>query len=337
MDGFADAVLQQERVEKAKRTVYIKAVFLKIEDINTIQEYFSGLVFVKSRWREPALDSFFGKDVSNIKWEGMWGPKLDINNVLGEAKQQIWRDVQFNAKGEAFAVEKRRVKGNFTERMELQEFPFDIQDLSLLITSDFKEEMIQLEEDEEDLSSVVTDTFVDEQEWDLKHYVQCEPRAIISALSFTTFAVPRTLPQNRIQLSFILILACVTFKFAASQSVPKISYLTHLDRYILGSMIFLFFVAIWHGIVTRFEDHETDNLDFYAYITFIVVYVLVHALFFVTLIVRGYKRRALVQQRETEYLMRLDKSHSRESTNSDIPKTKWRLRPGPASKVGIKV
>ena len=44
-----------------QRTVYIKAVFLKIEDINTIQEYFSGLVFVKARWREPMLDSCIGK------------------------------------------------------------------------------------------------------------------------------------------------------------------------------------------------------------------------------------------------------------------------------------
>ena len=51
---------------------------------------------------------------------------------------------------------------------------------------------------------------------------------MISALSLVTFAVSRSLPQNRIQLSFILVLACVTFKFAASNSVPKISYLTHL-------------------------------------------------------------------------------------------------------------
>ena len=29
--------------------------------------------------------------------------------------------------GEAYAVERRRVKGNFLENLELQEFPFDIQ------------------------------------------------------------------------------------------------------------------------------------------------------------------------------------------------------------------
>ena len=48
-------------------------------------------------------------------------------NARGEAKQQIWKDVQFSANGEAFVLEKRRVKGVFSERMELEEFPFDIQ------------------------------------------------------------------------------------------------------------------------------------------------------------------------------------------------------------------
>ncbi|GFO07710.1 gamma-aminobutyric acid receptor subunit gamma-2 [Plakobranchus ocellatus] len=283
MDELAEEVNLRALVEKRKRTVYIKAVFLKIEDINTIQEFFSGLVFVKAKWREPALDHCINKDISTIKWDGMWGPKLDINNILGEAKQQIWRDIQFNNRGEAFALEKRRVKGSFTERMELQEFPFDIQDLSLLITSDHKDDEIQLEEDEEDISNVVTHSFVDESEWDLKNFVQCEPR----------------------------------------------------DRYILGSMIFLFFVAIWHGIITRFSEDDSDKLDLYAYIVFIVVYVLLHALFFVTMIIRGYKRRAEVQQRETDYLKRLE--NFSQDGDKDGTKKRWRLRPGPTSKVGMKV
>merc|ERR1712110_1105469 len=146
--------------------------------------------------------------------------------------------------------------------MELEEFPFDIQDLSLLVTSELSEQEINMLE-EEDISNVVTHSFVDESEWHLKKFVQCTPRiteneftqnkykkpglffrccvirragfflwnimlvmSIISALSFVTFSVVRTKPENRIQLSFILLLAGVTFKFAASQSVPKISYLT---------------------------------------------------------------------------------------------------------------
>lgn len=50
----------------------------------------------------------------------------------------------------------------------------------------------------------------------------------ICSLAFSTFAVKVDLPQNRLQLSFILLLTCVTFKFVVNQSLPKISYLTYL-------------------------------------------------------------------------------------------------------------
>ena len=50
----------------------------------------------------------------------------------------------------------------------------------------------------------------------------------ISALSFSTFAVSPELPQNRLQLSFTLLLTSVTFKFVINQSLPKISYLTYM-------------------------------------------------------------------------------------------------------------
>ena len=53
-------------------------------------------------------------------------------------------------------------------------------------------------------------------------------QTMITTLSFTTFAVDVTLTQNRLQLSFIVLLTGVTFKLASNQSLPKIPYLTHL-------------------------------------------------------------------------------------------------------------
>ena len=52
----------------------------------------------------------------------------------------------------------------------------------------------------------------------------------ISALSFATFSVAPELPQNRLQLSFTLLLTSVAFKFVINQSLPKISYLTYMVR-----------------------------------------------------------------------------------------------------------
>ena len=52
----------------------------------------------------------------------------------------------------------------------------------------------------------------------------------ICSMSFTTFTVDVKLVQNRLQLSFILLLTTITFKYSVNQALPKISYLTYLVR-----------------------------------------------------------------------------------------------------------
>jgi len=37
-------------------TVYIRVVFLKIGEIDTLKEHFMADAFIQARWREPALD-----------------------------------------------------------------------------------------------------------------------------------------------------------------------------------------------------------------------------------------------------------------------------------------
>ena len=50
----------------------------------------------------------------------------------------------------------------------------------------------------------------------------------IVSLIFTTFAVEYIKRENRIQMSFVLLLTTVTFKFAVNSNLPRISYLTTL-------------------------------------------------------------------------------------------------------------
>ena len=50
----------------------------------------------------------------------------------------------------------------------------------------------------------------------------------ICSLAFATFTVGLETPQFRLQLTYILLLTTVTFKFVVNKSLPKISYLTYL-------------------------------------------------------------------------------------------------------------
>ena len=64
---------------------------------------------------------------SDVEWKKLWNPKLYVDNSIGELKEDIWFTMYMSRTGEAYAVERRRVRGNFVENLELQEFPFDIQ------------------------------------------------------------------------------------------------------------------------------------------------------------------------------------------------------------------
>ena len=60
-------------------------------------------------------------------WEELWNPELVVQNLMDSKLEKVWRSVELTATGEAHVIEKRRVKGNFSESMELQSFPFDTQ------------------------------------------------------------------------------------------------------------------------------------------------------------------------------------------------------------------
>lgn len=358
----------QEKVEKRK--AYIKVVFLKVGEIDTLKEFFVADVFVQIRWREPSLDKPATEgqrmkqvltgalksltqnyiEISKTKskkfqYENYWDPKIVFQNVLSESKHSEWKVMRHYDEGEAYIVQKHRLKATFSENLELALFPFDIQDLTLIISTELSEAEVELEEDLEEMSSVQIDSFAKEQEWTLHECVSFTPKVttkaytnpkfknstvvagcfagrragffiwnvmlimtLISSLSLATFAVDRGLPQNRLQLSFTLVLTGVAFKFVANQSIPKISYLTHLDRYILGSMIFLYLVCIWHGVVTLIEGAAAGaEADRDAFIVFASSFACLQVMFIISVVISGYQRYSNVKKIERKYQEKIGK------------------------------
>lgn len=324
--------------DKGKKNVYVKANFLKVSDINTIKEEFLADVVVTVRWREPTLDH--SKDTATGDFSKYWDPKIMISNSATSASTKSSKSIRLAKDGKAFIVQKFRVKGIFTENLELHEFPFDIQDLSIAVSSELSEDKVDIVEDDEEISAVNVSCFVDETEWTICDLVYSEPRTVnkeftenqfknpalnvkcvavrkagffmyniilimtmITTLSFTTFGVDATLTQNRLQLSFIILLTGVTFKMVTNQSLPKIPYLTHLDRYILGSMAFSWLVCLWHAIISRF-DHRPEyqgDLDFWAFIVLIIIYVLFQIVFYLLVLIKRIRRSSNIRKREIAY------------------------------------
>jgi len=167
-------------------------MFLRIGEIDTLNEKYQAQASIESRWPIqlekilPNLSSseqkrlIHGKSVSIIKYsESNWHPQLYIENALGDLKEQI----RYSAKkskidNQIYICEHRDIKGLFWEKLELQHFPSDVQDLSISIASILYNDKVLLIADPYHSSGINREAFVDQQEWSLYEHVDTQQRYI---------------------------------------------------------------------------------------------------------------------------------------------------------------
>ncbi len=77
-----------------------------------------------------------------------------------------------------YICEHRDIKGVFWEKLELQHFPSDVQDLSISIASLLYDDKVNLVSDPYLLSGVNRESFIDQQEWLLYKHVDSEQRFV---------------------------------------------------------------------------------------------------------------------------------------------------------------
>ena len=112
--------LKRRRVNEYKPT-YV--VFMYIDELGkqiydqTLRKYYHAMTFV----------SIIFQELKNIQLENFWNPLLYIDNILNETKDSTWLTATVNNRGEAYVLERRRVKGVFLENLELNDFPLDVQ------------------------------------------------------------------------------------------------------------------------------------------------------------------------------------------------------------------
>lgn len=95
-------------------------------------------------------------------------------NGIGELRDDITYSVRYDRQGVALVTEHHRLKGTLWERMELQYFPFDIQDLSLSVTTSRPITEMYFVKNLGKLSGANRRVFTDEQEWYLFEHVDIE-------------------------------------------------------------------------------------------------------------------------------------------------------------------
>jgi hypothetical protein len=159
------------RQSKTLKTVRCTIEFLQIGEVDTMNERYQAIVKIKARWHEKT--EITGEYDSNLDWN----PKLYVENILHEkSMEQVSYEVINENTGKTIIIETRIVKGWFWERMELNDFPLDIQELSVCLGSKLNPKYCRLISDPDEiflfknsrctsLSSQVINTFRDQQKF----------------------------------------------------------------------------------------------------------------------------------------------------------------------------
>ncbi|KAK6185720.1 hypothetical protein SNE40_007893 [Patella caerulea] len=357
MEGCANAVVSlSDRINsdktpskqylgdrKDKVTVELKCAFLKIIDIETLDQIFEAEIFIQARWMEPALKDFTEKDMQDYDPANYWIPKLSIMNTDGELE---WNrrsfTVQLKEPGYTYPIVLLlwRFKGKFRENLELEHFPFDVQDLTVQVTTERSSSEVELIEDQHSLCTVNIKTFQDAQEWSIYEHVetfrdqttqeyvsstihpilfiQCRVKRkigyfmwnivfivlLIIALTFTTLPID-PFNADRMSVTITLFLTSVAFKLVVKQSLPTISYLTYLDIYVLATLVFLGLQiaenAVMAGLCKIMSKTEVYEWDRYAIVSLAIVLFLFHIMFMIHIYLTAYRRRRLMKQKDRLY------------------------------------
>ncbi|RMZ95185.1 gamma-aminobutyric acid receptor subunit rho-2-like [Brachionus plicatilis] len=154
------------------RDVHISVQFMRFGEINTINERYYAEILIESNW-------IIYKCTDKYSPVFDWNPKLYIENSINEPKEEITYELQkFYNMTKVF--EKRTVKGFFWEKLELEHFPLDVQELSIVICSKLKPNEVELKLDPERpclIDPKAEKIFHDQQKWCLYKLVKVADHA----------------------------------------------------------------------------------------------------------------------------------------------------------------
>lgn len=282
-------------------------LIIDLDEINSAEQTFTASVYIEARWHDPAL-VHGGKPIQRPLAE-VWNPRLQIVN-----QQRAWptfpETVEIHGDGEV--VYRQRIWGSFSQRLNLRRFPFDHQELIIPIVAvgytASEVEIVDLEEQRSGISGIVKDLSIpdwDVVNWELRRGIVnvipgragipgmtfhmevarhhgyyllkvILPLCLIVAMSWVAFSIDPEEISTNISVAITAVLTIVAYRFAISESLPKVSYMTRMDAFILGSMIMVFMtvgqIVINASLVKRGLQHRARKLDIMARIIYPVTF-----------------------------------------------------------------
>eukprot|EP01083_Nonionella_stella_P193489 714584_1 len=322
------------KTEQNPRQVYTQLILERLGGVDNLKEtfraqfqfnlYWEATNEEEQKWKES------GEDEVNVK--PSWIPVQTLFK-LSNASDIIRFDIMCDTKQKDIVLMHRwnkqlwrrryLISAEFSQAFQLESFPFDIQNFSIIIQATEHDELLQFEPvpapDNVAISKVkkryssmgewilqtasveYTATapelsFTGKQfsvisldikcirRWKAYFYNMMLPLALLSAMGLAAFAIEMDeSPESRLGYVMGTVFAIVAYQFIVRSSLPKIPYLTVMDRYVLWNFVYSLFLVLQAAVVgTVFHDVDDDILkqvDKICFVVLVVVWVVTQFIF----------------------------------------------------------
>ncbi len=265
------------------RDVEVKVYLFDIDGIDSVSQSFVANLALVLRWHDPSL-AHEGLDSISKDLNEVWHPRVQILNQQ-RLVNTFPQSVEIHPDGEV--IYRQRVWGNFSQPLELSEFPFDTQHLEITLANlsfgsqkirlkpspdsgiaenlsipdweimqwDFAAEDIQLDNE----SSLIPGMVFSLEAKRYTNYFRFKvilPLILIVMMSWLVFWIDPSLISSQISVAVTAMLTMIAYRFALAGMLPRLPFLTTLDFFVMASTIMVF-LSMVEVVYTAYLS--TDN------------------------------------------------------------------------------
>jgi hypothetical protein len=276
----AQLIAERPNASGTSTEVAIGIFLIDIDEIDDVRQRFSVDMFVNIAWQDPRLalpEKQRSGQIRTFSMTEIWTPRgLIVNDRGMTPKLPLVADV--DASGNV--VYRQRLSGELAVDLDLKDFPFDTQQLLIQVIS------YQYSPDEVRFSSSVRTaanieafsvegwsfsplesrideftvpavgiarpqmTFIVEAKRDAQYYLLTMflPMSLIVFMSWTAFWIQPNVVPPRIAISTASIFSLIAFGFSIRLSLPRVSYVTRADLFVIGCTL-LVFLALGAAVI----------------------------------------------------------------------------------------
>lgn len=294
--------------------VEVAIFIIDIDSIDSVDQAFEANVFIILKWNDPRIASV-AKGNQKYSLDEIWNPSVLIANESGNVRKTFSETVEVDADGSV--IYRQRYVGTFSQPLNLRDFPFDSHSFAIQLVAQGLEkgdiQFLPYSQQEElvmkggvgisknislpdwTITEYKTKLFTYEvapsrhipgyefqftASRDSWHYIWkvILPLVLIVGMSCTVFWIHPSHSAPQISVAVTSMLTLIANRFNIDLLVPKVEYMTRLDKFILSATI-LVFLALVQAIVTGrlYANNKITislNIDRWCRIIFPVAFLL---------------------------------------------------------------